>query len=92
MGLLLGSLAGIFAVPVIPGGITATLAVATLATITALLLALAVQAARPPRLAWSALRSATRQRSEQTIFLRFRDPDAAGRPQPRAPAVQPTAG
>ena len=28
----------------------------------------------------------------QTVFLRLRDPDAAGRPQPRAPAAQPTAG
>ena len=92
MGLLLGSLAGILAAPLgLPGGTSATLALVALATISALL-TVAARAAQPPRLSWPALRSVTRQRSEQTIFLRLRDPDAAGRPQPRAPAAQPTAG
>jgi hypothetical protein len=90
---VLVSLAAVLAVPTdLHGGVTAVFAVAVLAAVTAVLLAVATQAARPPRLSWSALRSAARQRSEQTIFLRLRDPDAAGRPQPRAPAVQPTAG
>jgi len=93
MGPLLGSFASILAVPAdLPGGTTATLALAVLLAATALLLAIASQPVRSPRLSWSALRSAIRQRSERTIFLRLRDPDAAGRPQPRAPAVQPTAG
>jgi hypothetical protein len=93
MGLLAGSLVGVFAVPAsLPGGTAATLALAVLVAATALLLSIAAQAARPPVLSWPALRAATRKRSEQTIFLRLRDPDAAGRPQPRAPAVQPTAG
>lgn len=87
MGLLLGSLAGIPAAPLgLPGDITFTLALVALATISALL-AVAARAAQPPRLSWSALRSVTRQRSEHTVFLRLRDPDAAGRPQPRAPAA-----
>jgi Family of unknown function (DUF6412) len=92
MGVLV-SLATVLAVPTdLPGGTTAALAVAALAAVTAVLLAVASQAAQPPRPSWPALRAATRQRSEQTIFLRLRDPDTAGRPQPRAPAVQPTAG
>ncbi|HZY28901.1 MAG TPA: DUF6412 domain-containing protein [Jiangellaceae bacterium] len=91
MGLLIGSLLGGVTVPVgLPGGTTATLALAALVAVTALLLAVASQV-MAPRLSWSALRSATRQWSEQTIFLRLRDPDAAGRPRPRAPSVQPTA-
>jgi hypothetical protein len=90
---VLVSLIAVLAAPTdLPGGMTAALAVAALAVVTAVLLAVAAQAARPPRLSWSALHSVTRQRSEQTIFLRLRDPAAAGRPQPRAPAAQPTAG
>ncbi len=92
MGVLVSLVTVLAVLTDLSGGTTAALAVAALAAVTAVLLAVATQAARPPRLSWSALRSATRQRSEQTIFLRLRDPDAAGRPQPRAPAVQPTAG
>ena len=33
--------------------------------------------------------SAVRQRTERTVFLTLCDPDAAGRPRPRAPSVQP---
>ena len=92
MGLLLGSLAGILAAPLgLPGGTSTTLALVALATISALL-TVAARAAQPPRLSWPALRSVTLHRSDQTIFLRLRDQDAAGRPQPRAPAAQPTAG
>ena len=66
MGLLLGSLAGILAAPLgLPGGTSSTLALVALATISALL-TVAARAAQPPRLSWSALRSVTRQRSEQT--------------------------
>ena len=91
MGVLVSLVTVLAVLTDLSGGTTAALAVAALAAVTAVL-AVATRAARPPRLSWSALRSATRQRSEQTIFLRLRDPDAAGRPQPRAPAVQPTAG
>jgi hypothetical protein len=92
MGLLLGSLTDVLAAPAdLPGGTTVTLALVVLAA-TVALLATAARAVGPPRLSWPALRLTTRQRSEQTIFLRLRDPDTAGRPQPRAPAAQPTAG
>ena len=92
MGLLIGSLLGVFATQIgLPGGASVTLALAALALVTVLVLAIASPAV-PPQQSWSALRSATRQRSDQVIFLRLRDPDAAGRPRPRAPSVQPTAG
>jgi hypothetical protein len=92
MDLLVSSVVAVLAVPTgLPGGATATLALVALATITALL-AVTAQPVRPSRLSWSALRSITRQRSEQTVYLRLRDPDAAGRPHPRAPSAQPTAG
>jgi hypothetical protein len=91
MGLLLSSLVGVLAAPIdLPGAMP--IAVAGLAAVAALLLAIASQAVRPLQLAWSGLRATARQRSEQTVFLRLRDPDAAGRPRPRAPSDQPTAG
>lgn len=34
---------------------------------------------------------ALRERAARTTFLRLRDPDAAGRPRPRAPSVSPWA-
>ena len=33
--------------------------------------------------------SAVRHRAEHTVFLTLCDPDAAGRPRPRAPSVRP---
>jgi Family of unknown function (DUF6412) len=92
MGLLLGSLVDVFAFPVAsPGATTAALVLAALAAATALLLAVASQIVRTPGVS-SSVPSGTRQRSERTIYLRLRDPNAAGRPHPRAPSVQPTAG
>jgi Family of unknown function (DUF6412) len=92
VGLLLASLVEAFAFPAAnPGATTAALALAALAAVTALLLVVASQIVRTPRLSSSAP-SGTRQRSERTVYLRLRDPNAAGRPQPRAPSVQPTAG
>ncbi|TCC33055.1 DUF6412 domain-containing protein [Kribbella speibonae] len=69
---------------------TASLAAAVL-TAAALLLALVVVARTSAR--WSvhtaapllARATSVRDRAEQTVFLRLRDPDAAGRPRPRAP-------
>ena len=81
-------IAGVVA-SVIPVFDTASLAAAVL-TAAALLLALVVVArssARSVHTAAPLLARATsvRDRAEQTVFLRLRDPDAAGRPRPRAP-------
>jgi Family of unknown function (DUF6412) len=95
---LLGSVIGVIGVIAAPVGLTsgttatvilAAIAIAAAATV---LLAIAAQAIRSPRLFWPALRATIRQQSEQTMYLRLRAPDAAGRPHPRAPSVQPTAG
>jgi Family of unknown function (DUF6412) len=92
MGLLLGSLVDVFAFLLAgPGATTAALALAALAVAAALVLVVASQIVQTPRLS-SSVPSAIQQRSEQTIFLRQRDPNAAGRPRPRAPSVQPLAG
>ena len=71
---------------VIPVFDTASLAAAVL-TAAALLLALVVVARTSVHTKAPLLARATsvRDRAEQTVFLRLRDPDAAGRPRPRAP-------
>ena len=73
------------AIPVLD---TASLAAAVL-TAAALLLALAVvarSAARAPQTSPLPARlSATRANARRTAYLSLRDPDAAGRPRPRAP-------
>ncbi|MFF0343278.1 DUF6412 domain-containing protein [Kribbella sp. NPDC004875] len=71
---------------VIPVVDTASLAAAVL-TAAALLLALVVVArsSAPTATPLLARASSVRRRAEQTVFLRLRDPDAAGRPRPRAP-------
>ncbi|MFG1909615.1 DUF6412 domain-containing protein [Kribbella sp. NPDC048928] len=75
---------------VIPVFETASLAAAVL-TAAALLLALVVVARSAARFPGHqaapllARASSVRRRAEQTVFLRLRDPDAAGRPRPRAP-------
>ncbi|GAA1564932.1 hypothetical protein GCM10009804_22050 [Kribbella hippodromi] len=75
---------------VIPVFETASLAAAVI-TAAALLLALVVVARSSARLSGSwatpvlARAASVRDRDEQTRFLRLRDPDAAGRPRPRAP-------
>ena len=78
-------IAGVLAL-VIPVLDTASLAAAVL-TAAALLFALLLVArssasATAPLLA---IATSVRDRAEQTAFLRLRDPDAAGRPRPRAP-------
>lgn len=35
--------------------------------------------------------TALRSRARRSVFLRLRDPDAAGRPRPRAPSTAPAA-
>jgi len=68
------------------GLISAVALAATTAAVAAALLTCAVLAARgrvpaPP----GRIRTAIRDRERRTVFLPQRDPDAAGRPRPRAP-------
>ncbi|MFC9973011.1 DUF6412 domain-containing protein [Spirillospora sp. NPDC127200] len=65
----------------------ATLTVAGLLVLAARRLA----AAREPRSALARLRTTLRERTLRTAFLPQRDPDAAGRPRPRAPGPESTA-
>jgi hypothetical protein len=71
---------------VIPVLDTASLAAAVL-TAAALLLALVVvaRASAPTAAPLLARATSVRHRAERTVFLRLCDPDAAGRPRPRAP-------
>jgi hypothetical protein len=65
---------------------TATLAAAVL-TAAALLftLLLVARTSAPAAAPLLARASSVRDRAERTVFLRLCDPDAAGRPRPRAP-------
>ncbi|WP_433169450.1 DUF6412 domain-containing protein [Kribbella sp. CA-247076] len=71
------------AIPVLD---TASLAAAVL-TAAALLftLLLVARASAPATTPLRAIASSVRHRAEETAFLRLRDPDASGRPRPRAP-------
>jgi len=71
---------------VIPVLDTASLAAAVLMA-AALLFALLVVArtSRPAATPLLARATSVRHRAEQSVFLRLRDPNAAGRPRPRAP-------
>ncbi|WP_067488432.1 DUF6412 domain-containing protein [Actinomadura hibisca] len=66
----------------------ATLTVAGLLLLAARHLA---AAGREPRSALARLRTTLRERTLRTAFLPQRDPDAAGRPRPRAPGLESTA-
>ncbi|QLH22075.1 DUF6412 domain-containing protein [Streptomyces sp. Rer75] len=74
-------------------GLISAVALAATAAVAAALLTCAVLAARarvpaPP----GRIRTAIRDRERRTAFLPQRDPDAAGRPRPRAPGRRlPTA-
>jgi len=78
-------IAGVLALA-IPVFDTASLAAAVL-TAAALLFALLLvaRASTPPTAPLGAIATSVRHRAEETAFLRLRDPDAAGRPRPRAP-------
>jgi nicotinamidase-related amidase len=69
------------------GGLSAGIAFAATATaVGAALLACAVLTARcAPAVPPTRVRTALRDRARRTAFLPQRDPDAAGRPRPRAP-------
>ncbi|TDD23056.1 hypothetical protein E1218_18460 [Kribbella turkmenica] len=78
-------IAGVVALA-IPVFHTASLAAAVL-TAAALLftLLLVARASAPATAPLRAIAASVRHRAEETAFLRLRDPDAAGRPRPRAP-------
>jgi hypothetical protein len=71
---------------VIPVQDTASLAAAVL-TAAALLFAmvLVARSSAPTAIPLLARATSVRHRAAETFFLRLRDPDAAGRPRPRAP-------
>jgi hypothetical protein len=58
------------------------------AAVTALALALIVVVALVPRTVAPARSLAIRERAQRTAQLRLRNPDAAGRPRPRAPGCR----
>jgi hypothetical protein len=65
----------------------AALAVAGLAAVAVVVLVQLVPGAAPAQVRTVGLR----ERSRQAAFLRLRDPDAPGRPRPRAPGSRSTA-
>jgi Family of unknown function (DUF6412) len=67
------------------GGLPVGVAFAATAAAGAALVLCAVLAAHPPAAPPTRVRTALRDRERRTAFLPQRDPDAAGRPRPRAP-------
>ncbi|MFF3498368.1 DUF6412 domain-containing protein [Streptomyces sp. NPDC003247] len=68
------------------GGLTATVALAATAAAGAALALCCLAAARcAPAVPPTRVRTAIRDRDRRTAFLPQRDPDASGRPRPRAP-------
>lgn len=82
--LLAGPLGVATELPAAPAGMVAI--AVTAAAVLLLALVVAVQAV-PVR--GSLVASAVRQRAERTVFLPLCNPDAEGRPRPRAPSVRP---
>jgi hypothetical protein len=80
--------AGQFSAAVELTGSPAGLATLAATTAAAMLLTLVVPERAAP-FAGPLVASAVRQRGERTAFLPLCDPDAAGRPRPRAPSVRP---
>jgi hypothetical protein len=69
------------------GALTAGLAVSTVVAVVAVVLVHLEPAATPAQVRTVGLR----ERSRKAAFLRLRDPDAPGRPRPRAPGARSTA-
>ncbi|WP_329250489.1 DUF6412 domain-containing protein [Streptomyces sp. NBC_01478] len=67
------------------GGLPAAVTVALAATATALTVRALLTARRAPAVPPARVRTAIRDRARRTAFLPQRDPDASGRPRPRAP-------
>ena len=79
------AIAGVLAL-VIPALDTATMAAAVfMAAALLFTLLLAARSSAPAATPHLARATSVRERAEQTVFLRLCDPDAAGRPRPRAP-------
>jgi hypothetical protein len=78
-----------------PSGLSAlaaaVLAGAMLAAVLALLISVASLSRTTAALPMIRRASALREKSRRAAFLRQRDPDAAGRPRPRAPSAAPAA-
>ena len=78
-----------------PSGLSAlaaaVLAGAMLAAVLALLISVASLSRTTAALPMVRRASALREKSWRAAFLRQRDPDAAGRPRPRAPSAAPAA-
>ena len=97
LALLAGLLRDLAQLAVSPSGLTAlafggaaVLAGAMLAAVLALLISVACLS-RAAALPLIRRTSALREKSWRAAFLRQRDPDAAGRPRPRAPSAAPAA-
>ena len=78
-----------------PSGLTAlaaaVLAGAMFAAVLALLISVASLSRTAAAVPMTRRASALREKSWRAAFLRQRDPDAAGRPRPRAPSAAPAA-
>ncbi|WP_199442439.1 DUF6412 domain-containing protein [Umezawaea beigongshangensis] len=81
-------LPGLFTTTLVHTPAEALAAVTALAALTAALVAVLVVRNPPARQAVPAWSLSLRERSARTAFLRLRDPDAAGRPRPRAPGLR----
>ncbi|MFJ8791118.1 DUF6412 domain-containing protein [Streptomyces sp. NPDC102462] len=67
------------------GALSATVALAATAAASALAVCALTAARCAPAVAPTRVRTAIRDRARRTAFLSQRDPDAPGRPRPRAP-------
>ncbi|MFD4835675.1 DUF6412 domain-containing protein [Streptomyces uncialis] len=67
------------------GGLAAAVALAAATAATAFAVGTLMAARRVPAVPRTRVRTAIRDRERRTAFLPQRDPDAAGRPRPRAP-------
>ena len=95
LAMLAGLLRDLVQLAASPSGLTAlagtVLAGAMLAAVLALLTSVACLSQESAALPLIRRASALREKSWGAAFLRQRDPDAAGRPRPRAPSAAPAA-
>ena len=95
LAVLAGSLRDLIQLAVSPSGLTAlaaaVLAGAMFAAVLALLTSVASLSGTAAALPMIRRASALREKSWRAAFGRQRDPDAAGRPRPRAPSAAPAA-
>jgi len=95
LAMLTGLLHDLIQLAASPSGLTAlagtVLAGAMLAAVLALLISVAGRSRKNGTVPMIRRASALREKSWRAAFLRQRDPDAAGRPRPRAPSAAPAA-